>query len=148
MIVIDRQTGAMLSNARATRERAGLDIRQYSLAQTNRRNDRIYLATPTGVVLCLREIGRTHPLPLRDLTLPPFGTLPEPPPPGGTAALPEAGQSALERADVKQKADDKAAKDDDAKPDDAKPDDAKPDETPKPDAKPGKPAKPDETDEN
>ena len=140
LIVVDRETGAMLADARTTLERAGLNIRPYTLAQTNRRNDRIYLATPSGVVLCLRELGRTIPLPVRDVTLPPFGTLPEPPPPGGSAALPEAGKSALERADDKQKAEDKATKEDEAKPDEAK----KPDKA----EKPAKPAPADEKDEN
>lgn len=141
LIVIDRGTGAMLSDARATRERAGLNIRPYLLGQTNRRNDRIYLATPTGVVLCLRELGRTRPLPVRDVTLPPFGTLPEPPPPGGSVALPEAGRSTLEQAEEQKKAEDKANQEQ-PKPTDAE----KPDATDTP-AKPSKPMPPDDKDE-
>ena len=45
-------------------QRAGLNLREYGLAITNSLNDRLYLATKSGLVICLREIG---------LVTPPFG---------------------------------------------------------------------------
>ena len=43
---------------------------------TNNLNDRLYMATPSGLVICLREIGQLQPRPLRDPKQPPFGYIP------------------------------------------------------------------------
>ena len=46
------------------------------MAPTNEQNDRMYFATPSGLVICLREIGQNQPRPLRDPKAPPFGHIP------------------------------------------------------------------------
>src|SRR5262249_34986156 len=66
-------------------ERAGLNLREYTVSLTNYHNDRIYLATPSGSLLCLREPGQVNPYELRDPKQPRFGILPE-------ASEPPAGQ--------------------------------------------------------
>jgi len=59
-----------------TLQRAGLNLREFTLALTNDLTDRLYTATPGGLVLSLREIGQLQPRPLRDPKLPPFGYIP------------------------------------------------------------------------
>lgn len=76
LVILDRQTGQVLADARDTTERAGFDNRSLSLVFSNQVNDRLYFASPSGVIVCLREIGRLQPTPLRDPALPPFGTIP------------------------------------------------------------------------
>ncbi len=92
LVVVNRHTGALLVNAQQSFEGAGLNIREYSLILTNRFNDRIYMATKSGVILCLREAGELEPRYLRDPKLLPFGYLPpvEPtaPAPGGDEEAP------------------------------------------------------------
>ena len=73
LFLIDRAKGTILADPRATYQRAGLNLREYVLAPTNELNDRMYFATPSGLVICLREIGQTQPRPLRDPKTPPFG---------------------------------------------------------------------------
>ena len=89
--IVNRSNGSMLFGARDTLTRAGLNLRDYTLAFTNHTNDRIYLATPTGVVLCLRETGQVRPLPLRKPGSPPFGYVP---PAEGTGSTPPAATPA------------------------------------------------------
>jgi outer membrane protein assembly factor BamB len=87
LFIVDRRTGQILADPRATFERAGLNIREYALGFTNNQNDRIYIATRSGLLFCLREIGQLQPRPLRDPKLPPLGQVP----PGG--ALPTPAQA-------------------------------------------------------
>jgi outer membrane protein assembly factor BamB len=75
LFMVDRTTGQLVSSAGST-GRAGLNLRQYDLGLTNRENDRLYFATQTGLVICLREKGKVTPHPLRDPKLPPFATVP------------------------------------------------------------------------
>lgn len=86
LIVVDRKTGAILFDSKATRDRAGLNLREYTVVKTNRLNDRIYLASPTGVLLCLREIGRNRPLLVRHPSAIPFGWAKAPTAPAATDA--------------------------------------------------------------
>ncbi len=76
LMILDRSSGQVLADARATLERAGLNLRDFSLSFPNYQNDRLYFCTPSGLLVCLREMGRTQPVPLRDPSWPPFGTIP------------------------------------------------------------------------
>jgi outer membrane protein assembly factor BamB len=76
LIILDRQSGQLLADVRDSAQRAGFDSSHLPLFFTNHLNDRLYFASPSGVVVCLREIGRIQPTPLRDPGLPPFGTIP------------------------------------------------------------------------
>lgn len=79
LFVVDRKSGRILDDPRTTSQVKGLNLREFTLGQTNQINDRIYLATPSGSVICLREMGRLSPTPLRDPAEKPFGYIP----PGG-----------------------------------------------------------------
>ena len=86
----------------------------------NRFDDRMYFATDSGMVVCLREIGATQPDLLRDPKALPFGYIPpegikKTPPPvpeGDTPAAP--GAEPKDAAPAKPKG--KTAKDAAAKP--------------------------------
>lgn len=75
LVIVDRATGAVTAGPAATRERAGLDLREYSLGVANDENDRIYLSTPFGILIGVREIGAVRPTPLRDPREPVFGAI-------------------------------------------------------------------------
>ncbi len=66
LFLIDRLTGDVLASPRATREGAGLCLRRYNMHLTNPLNDRLYLATKTGEIVALREIGALKPTLLRE----------------------------------------------------------------------------------
>jgi len=42
--------------------RGALPLRQYDFRQPNDRTDRLYLATTSGLIVCLREKGREFPI--------------------------------------------------------------------------------------
>ncbi len=94
LFVVDRGTGQMIADPRATYERAGLNLRAYEFAWTNRQNDRLYFGTTSGMIIGLREIGQTLPVPLRDPKALPFGEIPREgvqlTPPPASAPKPEA----------------------------------------------------------
>ena len=105
LFIVDRGTGEILADPRATAQRAGLNLREFTVALTNNLNDRLYMASPSGLVVCLRELGQLQPRVLRDAKLPPFGTIPPegalpgttPPPaapPAGESPAPDAAQPA------------------------------------------------------
>lgn len=75
LVIVDRATGALVAGQSATRERAGLDLREYTVPAVNELNDRIYLASPFGSLICLRERGALRPTPTRDPSEAPFGAL-------------------------------------------------------------------------
>jgi outer membrane protein assembly factor BamB len=77
LFVIDRATGQIVADPRATFERIGLNLRPYEFGLTNRQNDRLYFATASGLILALREVGQTTPRLLRDPKALPFGTIPK-----------------------------------------------------------------------
>lgn len=77
LVVGDRTTGKILADGRETQERAGLNLRDFTVNLTNRLNDRIYLGTPSGLVVCIREAGRLQPSLLRGAEELPFGQLPD-----------------------------------------------------------------------
>jgi outer membrane protein assembly factor BamB len=115
LFVIDRKTGRVLVDPGETLLRAGLDLREFDLNIVNRFNDRLYFATPSGLIVCIRESGQLNPRPLRDRTGKPFGYVPPegikpPPPPTSTEeAKPEAG--AEPDADTEAKKEPEADKD-------------------------------------
>jgi outer membrane protein assembly factor BamB len=76
LAIADRATGRVLMSPRETLEQAGLNLRNFTIGETNHDNDRIYLSTPTGMLVALRELGATAPAPLYDAKQPPFGTFP------------------------------------------------------------------------
>ncbi|HZW30582.1 MAG TPA: PQQ-binding-like beta-propeller repeat protein [Isosphaeraceae bacterium] len=94
LFLVDRATGRMMVDPSETHLRAGLNLREYDLDIVNRFNDRIYFATDSGLILCLRELGQTQPRLLRDPKAPPFGYVPpegiKPTPPTPPGAEPEA----------------------------------------------------------
>jgi outer membrane protein assembly factor BamB len=85
LLIVDRANGRVLADARMTHERAGLSLRDYTLTPLNRGTDRIYLATTSGMLLCLREVGQLAPLHMRDPNGPRFG---QPPKEAGAQTLP------------------------------------------------------------
>lgn len=76
LFIVERATGRVLARPEATFHRAGLNLREFTLGLTNSLDDRLYVGTGTGLILCLREIGRLAPRPLRDPKLPPLGYIP------------------------------------------------------------------------
>ena len=93
LFVMDRKTGRMLIDPGETFIRAGLKLREYDLDVVNRFHDRIYFATSSGMVVCLREIGQPNPRLLKDPKARPFGYVPPeglketpPTPPGADPA--------------------------------------------------------------
>jgi outer membrane protein assembly factor BamB len=77
LMILDRATGAVLASPRESHERAGLNLRDFALSFPNYYDDRIYFCSEGGLLVCLREMGRVQPTPLRDPNLPPFGSIPE-----------------------------------------------------------------------
>ena len=76
LFLVDRATGRMVVDPSETHLRAGLNLREYDLDIVNRFDDRIFFATRSGMILCLRELGQTQPRLLRDPKAPPFGYIP------------------------------------------------------------------------
>lgn len=76
LFIVDRTTGHILFDPRETHERAGVNIRPFELGPTNRLNDRIYIASKSGMLICLREAGAVKPVLLRDPAEKPFGYIP------------------------------------------------------------------------
>ncbi|HWT79640.1 MAG TPA: PQQ-binding-like beta-propeller repeat protein, partial [Candidatus Methylomirabilis sp.] len=97
LYVIDRASGQVLADPAATKQRAGLNLREFGLSMLNRFDDRLYFGTDSGMVLCLREIGATQPRLLRDPRALPFGYIPPegikltPPPVPAAETLAEPG---------------------------------------------------------
>ena len=106
LMVVDRSSGRVTSSPRDTFERSGLNLREFTLTPTNRLNDRLYFATPSGMIFCAREIGAIKPNFVRDPNAPKFGKID----PDGEPATPPAVPSATE---------DEPAATDDAMPEDA-----------------------------
>lgn len=77
LFIVDRETGKVIADPEATRNRIGLNLRYYDLGITNRLNDRLYFATTSGMVITLREEGRTTPRLVRNPQEIPFGTVPD-----------------------------------------------------------------------
>jgi len=86
LFMIDRESGKLVASAGSTAGRIGLNLREFEFGPTNRENDRLYFATGSGLVICLRETGRIQPHPLRDPKAKPFGYVP----PEGAAPGPAA----------------------------------------------------------
>ncbi|MFQ5731093.1 MAG: PQQ-binding-like beta-propeller repeat protein [Planctomycetaceae bacterium] len=53
LIALDRENGATI---------AAFPLRHFSVRVANARTDRIFIAKPSGLVVCIRETGRTFPL--------------------------------------------------------------------------------------
>jgi outer membrane protein assembly factor BamB len=76
LYIVDRESGKILADPAATRQRAGLNLRELPLSMLNRFDDRMYFGTDSGIVICLREIGATQPRLVRDPKALPFGYIP------------------------------------------------------------------------
>jgi outer membrane protein assembly factor BamB len=76
LFVVDRETGRTLVDPGESHLRAGLNLREYTLNVVNRANDRMYFATPSGMIVCLREAGLPQPRLVRDPKAQPFGYIP------------------------------------------------------------------------
>jgi|GEM_PF-2853316 len=75
--VIERADGKILATPETSISSYGVDLKNYPVRMGNEYNDRIYLASDDGILICLRELDATQVAPLRDPSLPPFGTTPE-----------------------------------------------------------------------
>jgi outer membrane protein assembly factor BamB len=103
LIIVARGTGQIVADPAATFRRAGLNLREYGLSMLNRFDDRMYFATASGMVLCLREAGATQPRLLRDPKALPFGYIP----PEGIKKTPPAVPAAETPAEIGAEAKDK-----------------------------------------
>ena len=94
LFVMDRKTGQTLLDPGETHTRIGLNLRDYDLDVVNRFHDRLYFATASGLVVCLREAGLPQPRLLKDPKAHPFGYVPpeglKPTPPLAPAAAAKA----------------------------------------------------------
>src|SRR5262249_39330557 len=129
--ILDRATGRILADPRVTLDRAGINLREYTIVPTNTENDRLYLGAVSGMILCLREQGSIQPRPLRDPNAPKFGYIPPegypdaPTTPRPGAAKREEGDTGGAEKDDAEKKDQPAKKEDAEKKDEpAKKDDA------------------------
>ena len=100
LFLIDRATGQTIADPRATRDRSGVNLREFNLDVTNSLNDRLYFATSSGLVLALREIGAAQPHLHRDPKAPPFGSIPSEDASGTPPAAPAAPAEAPADADA------------------------------------------------
>ena len=76
LFIVDRVTGQMIADPRATYERAGLNLRCFEFNPTNQFNDRLFFATSAGLIVAVRETGTINPTPHRDPKDHPFGYIP------------------------------------------------------------------------
>jgi outer membrane protein assembly factor BamB len=90
LFMLDRKSGRILVDPGETHLRAGLNLREFDLDIVNRFNDRIYFATSSGLIVCLRETGQPQPRLLKDPKALPFGYVP----PEGIKLTPPAPPSA------------------------------------------------------
>jgi outer membrane protein assembly factor BamB len=75
--IIQRADGKILATPETSISSYGVDLKLYTHRMSNDQNDRIYLASEDGILLCLRELDAVQVAPLRDPKLAPFGTTPE-----------------------------------------------------------------------
>ncbi|SIO18585.1 Outer membrane protein assembly factor BamB, contains PQQ-like beta-propeller repeat [Singulisphaera sp. GP187] len=101
LFIVDRESGRIVADPRSTYTRAGVNLRSYDLSLTNTINDRLYLASSTGLIFSLREIGQTKPRLLRDPKAPKFGSIP----PEGVPMEPPSGITAPSILDLHVPAD-------------------------------------------
>lgn len=73
LAVLNRADGRILVTPEQSLHSFGLDLKNYPSRMTNDVNDRIYLATEDGILICLRELGKVQPTPIRDPKLGEFG---------------------------------------------------------------------------
>lgn len=90
LAVVNRQSGQVEVTPEQSIQSFGVDLKNFPAHMTNDKNDRIYLASEDGILLCLRELGKVNPTPLRDPKLPRFGITPQ--------EMYEKEQAALEKA--------------------------------------------------
>jgi outer membrane protein assembly factor BamB len=76
LFVIDRKTGRTLVSPSESFLRAGLNLRDYDMDVINRFNDRVYVATSSGMIVCARESGSAAPQLLTDPNAKPLGYVP------------------------------------------------------------------------
>ena len=76
LFVVDRESGKIVYDPMTTFQRAGINLREFSLGPTNRFDDRLYFGTTHGLVVCVREIAQVAPRRTRDPKAKPFGYIP------------------------------------------------------------------------
>lgn len=76
LFIVDRNTGQMLYDPRATHQVARVNIRGFEFGPTNHLNDRIFLGSKSGLILCLRELDQVKPRTMRDPNEKPIGYIP------------------------------------------------------------------------
>jgi outer membrane protein assembly factor BamB len=96
LFVMDRQTGRTILDPGESHIGAGLNLRDYDLDIVNRFNDRIYFATTSGMIICLRETGHPQPRPLKDPKARAFGYVPPEGLPKTTPPAPPAAEPGAE----------------------------------------------------
>src|SRR5262249_19599790 len=116
LFLIDRTTGRTLVDPGESHVRAGVNLREYDLSVRNRVNDRLYFGTSSGLVLCLRDAGRSKPGVVRDPSAPRFGYVPPegikppqlaPEPKGETAPETDEAATSKEKEDANAAANEK-----------------------------------------
>lgn len=112
LYIIDRASGQVLADPAATRQRAGLNLREFGLSMINRHDDRILFGTDSGMIICLRELGATQPRLLRDPKALPFGYIP----PEGLSPTPHPAPEAETPGETKDKEKEQAPKEEAAPP--------------------------------
>jgi outer membrane protein assembly factor BamB len=76
LFVVDRESGKIVYDPATTFQRAGINLRDFTLGPTNRFDDRLYFGTTHGLVVCVREIAQVTPRLIRDPKEKPFGYVP------------------------------------------------------------------------
>jgi outer membrane protein assembly factor BamB len=113
LLVLDRATGRQVISPSDSLLRAGLDLRSFGHTVVNRFNDRLYFASDSGMIVCLREIGQPKPRPNRDPKALPFAYIPvegivatPPPVPSADPAATDAKPDAFPAPDAKKEKED------------------------------------------
>lgn len=75
LAIVERDNGELVAGPADTHQRAGLNLRNYVRAVTNDVNDRIFLGSKFGSIVCIHEQGLSRPVALRELHMAPFGHL-------------------------------------------------------------------------
>jgi outer membrane protein assembly factor BamB len=66
LFIVDRKTGRVLVDPGESLLRAGLNLREFDLNIVNRFDDRLYFATPSGMIVAIREVDQVAPRVLKD----------------------------------------------------------------------------------
>jgi outer membrane protein assembly factor BamB len=96
LAIVDRATGRAIASPRETKDRAGLNLREFPYAFSNDQNDRMFFATKSGFLMCLHDVAQIQPRTLKDPAAKPFGYVPAGGEPKTIAPTPEAEEKPAE----------------------------------------------------